>query len=103
MGYYMTVESQDLKANGLSKLPEGVDEFWALEGEYVSITESYFKWGDWFEKDLQTLAKAGVTGEIELSGEQAEWEKFVLKDGVVEIYGGSVVYPDEPQTVMVQE
>ena len=100
MGYYMTVERQELKANGLTQLPDGIDEFWALEDEHVSITEGYFKWGDWFEDDLKTLARAGVTGEIELSGEQAEWQKYVLKDGVVELYEGAIVYPNKPTEVI---
>jgi len=99
MGYYMTVEKQDLKANKLTKLPEGIDKIWKLEDEYVSITEGYFKWGDWFEKDLKALAKAGITGEVVLSGESAEWYKYVLKNGVVECYEGRIVFPEEPSEI----
>jgi len=95
MGYYMTVESQKLLANGLSELPEGLDELWRLEGEYVSLIDGYFKWDDWFERDLKRLAKTGVTGEVELSGEMAERYKYVL-DGVVKLYHGAVTYPGSP-------
>lgn len=97
----MTVECQDLKANGLSKLPEGIDvDFWTMEKENVSITERYFKWGDWLENDLKALAKAGVTGKIEMSGEEAEWEKYVLEAGIVKVYRGQVTYPKEPEETL---
>jgi len=96
LGYYMTVEYQDLKANGLSELPREVDELWALENEKVFLIEGFFKWGNWFLHDLSVLAKAGVTGEIELSSESCEWEKFKLENGLVKVYQGRIVYSKEP-------
>lgn len=98
MGYYMTVERIDLKTNGLTKLSEDLEEScWRIEDDHVLLKETYFKWDDWFNDELKKLATAGVTGEIELSGEQAEWEKYVLKNGMVEAYTGSVTYPEEPE------
>jgi hypothetical protein len=100
MGYYMTVERQDLNPNGLSRLPEGISDIWELEGDYVSLKEGYFKWADgWFIEDLKALAKAGVTGEVVLSGELGEWVKYVLKGNRVEEYEGSVVFPKEPSEI----
>jgi hypothetical protein len=104
MGYYMTVEDFLLNSNGLSKLPEGITpDFWALDEEdpsFVVIKEEDFNWADgWFIEDLKALAKAGVTGEVVLSGELGEWYKYVLKGGRVEEYEGSVVFPKEPTEI----
>jgi len=100
MGYYVTVQSYNLSANGLKRLPKDLYDIWDLDGENINITELHFKWGcGWFLEDLKKLAKAGVTGEVELYGEEGEWYKYVLRDGRVEEYLGSVVYEEEPNEI----
>ena len=99
MGYYMTVQLESLKANGVKKLPENV-EYFEVDGEWVKPIEHYFKWDDSFEEELVFLARAGITGEIELMGEEGEYTKYKLKQGVVEVYEGKIVYPEKPNTVL---
>lgn len=99
MGYYMVVQSASLKTNGVKKLPENV-EYFEVDGEWVKPIEWHFKWHDSFEEELVFLARAGVTGEIELMGEEGEYTKYVLKQGIVELYEGKVVYPEKPNTVL---
>ena len=100
MGYYMTVQSCSLKAEGVERLPESVSENWIVEDGEVKPVEYWFKWYSEFEGELLTLSKAGVRGEIELMGEEGEYIKYVLADGVVKLYEGRVVYPDEPSEII---
>lgn len=105
MGYYV-IERSNLQANGLEKIPEhkfGWELCFGVKEDCVEPSETHFRWHESFEDFLTTLAKAGVTGWLELSGEQGEWEKYVLKDGVVECYEGSIVYGEEPQRVLGRE
>jgi hypothetical protein len=104
MGYYMNVVCCDLKANGLERLPEGVSDYlWTIEDGRVELSEYYFKWYSEFEEELLALSRAGVRGEIELFGEEGEYIKYVLADGVVKLYEGRVVYPDEPSEIIDED
>ena len=103
MGYYMTVKSCDLRAESLEKLPEGVSDFWVIADGKVKPVEYWFKWYSEFEEELVALSKAGVKGEIELMGEEGEYVKYVLEGGVVKLYEGHVVYPDEPSEIIDED
>jgi hypothetical protein len=103
MGYYMTVQSCSLKAEGVERLPESVSENWIVEDGEVKPVEYWFKWYSEFEEELLALSKAGVRGEIELMGEEGEYIKYVLADGVVKLYEGRVVYPDEPSEIIDED
>jgi hypothetical protein len=103
MGYYMTVQSCSLKAEGVERLPEEVSENWIVKDGEVKPVEYWFKWHSEFEEELLALSKAGVRGEIELMGEEGEYIKYVLADGVVKLYGGRVVYPDEPSEIIDED
>jgi hypothetical protein len=100
MGYYLTINSLNLNTHGLKTLPEGVDELWKLDDDgTVSLDDYYIKYDDWWDEDLKNLAKAGVTGEIELYGECGEWERYVLKDGKVMVFKGHVEFSGDPTII----
>jgi hypothetical protein len=121
MGYYLTINSLNLNTHGLKTLPEGVDELWKLDDDgTVSLDDYYIKYDDWWDEDLKNLAKAGVTGEIELFcqrrmprkillrekrsgkmfyGECGEWERYVLKDGKVMVFKGHVEFSGDPTII----
>lgn len=99
----MTVQYSSLESNGLTELPEKVDgDFWAIRNGDIEPIEHWFKWYEEFDEELVFLARAGVTGEIILMGEQGEYNKYVLKNKVVEYYEGTIVYPERPNTVLGQ-
>jgi len=100
MGYYVTIRSISLKANGLLKLPENLDEIWRISEDQITLVETYFKWYDSFEEDLVFLARQGVTGSLVLTGEEGEYVKYIMKDGKVECYEGTVVYPEKPTIIL---
>jgi len=81
MGYYVTIQKCRLEPNGLKQIPPGAEGGWVLSKGYVEPVDYYFKWkgGDWFEEELVALAKAGVTGEVELIGEEGERWKTTLR------------------------
>jgi len=95
----MTIQDVSLKAEGLERLPDGVGLFKLVDQRVVPI-EWTMKWTDYFEEELVFLSRAGVRGYVEVMGEEGEYVKYVLKDGVVEVYEGAVVYPDEPSTIL---
>ncbi|MCD6340883.1 MAG: hypothetical protein J7L51_02910 [Desulfurococcales archaeon] len=98
MGYTMTIEGYRLEAGGLREVPAvgSWGEMWEITEEgRLRPKECYFRWDDSFEDFLSALARAGVTGEVELSGEQAEWYKYVLRDGEVTCHEGWVIYPSQ--------
>jgi len=100
MGYYMRVQSCSLRVEGLERLPENASDFWTITDGEVEPVEYEFKWHSDFEEKLLALSKAGVRGELELMGEEGEYVKYVLEDGVVKLYDGHVVYPDEPSEII---
>ena len=96
MGYYITINTYDLEANGLRRLPKGIDTLWYLEDDKVEMKETFFKWHDWFENDLKSLAVAGVTGELTFYGEEGEWYKYKLYDSSTFCFNGSVEFESTP-------
>ena len=101
----MDIQCVELEMNELEALPEGVDEYWQLDtiggNKRIQPIDWGFNWHeDDFEKTLMLLVKAGVTGEVEFRGEQGDSWKYVLKDGKVEYYDGSVVYSEKPEKVL---
>lgn len=115
MGYQIDITSCSLKANGLKKLPDGVDGeyMWELDkkNNTVNVLMTYFKWYGKWEDELLLLAKAGVSGIIETIGEEGEVTRYILnqkddnpskrrKRGLVEVYDGEVIFHKKPNRVM---
>ncbi|MBC7219283.1 MAG: hypothetical protein H5T49_04035 [Hadesarchaea archaeon] len=109
MGYEIIIENHDLKIEDdaekriFSKLKYGVlelSDFWEINENKIVPSEYSLKWGDWFEEDLKNMAKMGVTGFIEVRGEQGECSKFVLRDERVEVFYGRVVYSEKPDEIL---
>ena len=90
-------------ANELKELPENIDtDIWIIKDGKIDLIQYWFKWYESFDEELVFLSRAGVTGEIELIGEQGEYTKYVLKNKVVEYYEGTITYPERPNIVLGQ-
>lgn len=104
MGYSVDIQSVKFEHN-LKVLPEGVDGYWEFskrEPVQIQPLDWSFNWHeDDFESTLILLAKAGVTGEIELMGEQGDYWKYVLTEKEVKYYDGEVVYHEKPDKTLL--
>lgn len=99
MGYYMIIQTSSLKG----RLPSLPTEFipWKQEKDgSITPADTSFKWYDTFEEELLLMAKAGISGEIVVTGEEGDYSKYVLKDKKLEMYEGTVVYSNKPDNII---
>ena len=126
MGYYVIIQSCKIKlpkeltnddtntVNAVIKILDDndiVNDYWLVEDNEIvpveydlnlddNLDTSLGDLDDDFYKSLKYLSKVGCTGYVELSGDNGEWVKFVLKDGKLFIYYAEMTYPKKPTYVL---
>lgn len=106
MGYYCTIEHIDLKApvridNLIQKRENNYIDWVCLDDFTIDVDgDRYFKFHeDDLVADLKFLRSLGVRGEIEFSGEQSEWWKYILDEEAVKDFAGYITFEDNPTNI----
>ena len=74
-------------------------DIWTVREDEIEPVEYNFKWGDEFVNDLVKMAKHDIIGCVEITGEEGEHTRYVLRGGKVREYCGRTVYPRTPSSV----